>query len=113
MTLILAAATRRHTVIVTDRRTVAGDQIHSEETGKLGVAFFDDARVAVAYAGLAEFGTFKTRFWLPSTLADIATDGLHDFVPVVHELKDRLEVALKNVRGLPADNSGLTILLSG
>jgi hypothetical protein len=112
MTLLLAAATPQHAVLVADRRTSTASGVHSEETGKLGVALLDDARVGIAYAGLAEFGRFKMRSWLPETLASIRSKQT-TLAPVIEELRLAAEVVVAGLRGLPVDDSRLTLLIAG
>jgi len=72
MTLILALGNRRQTVLVSDRRLMSNGRVVEDESNKAAVFVCRDARLAVAFTGLAEYGTFRTRFWLPTALLESA-----------------------------------------
>lgn len=64
MTLIVAAGNEDQFVQVSDRRLSNNGHISDDESNKAIVFNCANARLAVGYTGIAEFGTFKTKDWL-------------------------------------------------
>lgn len=87
MTLVLALPTSRFTVQLSDRRlTIAGSS--PDDANKAGALQCKDARVAYAFAGLADTRSgFKTSEWLRAAILRAANP---DFLiePLVHRLAD-------------------------
>src|SRR6266496_2519895 len=59
-------------VLVSDRRLTRNGVNFEDQSNKAFVFVCRDARLAVAYTGLAELGTFLTRQWLPEALMESA-----------------------------------------
>ncbi len=72
MTLIIGAVNRRHAVLVSDRRLSFDGQILEDESNKAATLVCRDARLAIAFTGLARFGSFSTRQWLLEALSEAA-----------------------------------------
>jgi hypothetical protein len=72
MTLILGLANEDQMVLVSDRRRSFVGRPPDEESNKALVANLLDARVAVAFTGLASTPNFQTRYWLAEALSEAA-----------------------------------------
>jgi hypothetical protein len=72
MTLILCLANEDNTVLVSDRRLFFVGLPPDEESNKALVLNLLDARLAVAFTGLASTPNFRTRYWLAEALAEAA-----------------------------------------
>jgi hypothetical protein len=117
MTLILALGNPEHTVLLADRQ-------HSSDAGPVPGEFtkalvleLRDARLAVAFTGLAEQEVpgrdrFRTRFWLASALSEASelNPTLDDTVLGLREIasRDIIKVPVNK----PSDRA-LTIFLAG
>jgi hypothetical protein len=91
MTLIIGAINRRQAVVVSDRRLSFDGQILEEEANKATTLVCRDARLAIAFTGLATFGTFVTRRWLLESLAEAANP--HGLVGPMFEAFTKLATA--------------------
>jgi hypothetical protein len=60
MTLILSLISPAHSILVADRRYTVNGRLVDDERTKASVVFCRDARVAVAFTGVAKAGTFET-----------------------------------------------------
>jgi SEC-C motif len=117
MTLILALGNSEHTVLLADRQ-------HSSDTGPIPGEFtkalvleLSDARLAVAFTGLAEQprrgeDTFRTRFWLADALSEASEPN-----PSLESTVARFqEIASRDIVKVPVDqpfDRALTIFLAG
>ena len=72
MTLIIAGANTEFSFVVCDRRFTYQNGYFDDEKNKLIFFAVKDARLLVAFTGLAELGTFKTARWLAGALSDAA-----------------------------------------
>src|SRR5437899_1653556 len=72
MTLILASGNTQNVVLVSDRRFTAAGRVFHDEKNKVIVFACLDARLALAFTGLAEAGSFKTADWLWRSLSEAA-----------------------------------------
>lgn len=70
MTLIVAAGCREYAVLVADRRLSFNGQVRDDESNKLFVLRSNGLRLAVAYTGVAQLGSFRTSEWLPERLRE-------------------------------------------
>lgn len=82
MTILVALANNEYALIVADRRTSSGSTIIDDEFNKLCVLFCEDARVAIAFTGLASCQDLNTSEWIASTLNEIShiSSTLHDLL---------------------------------
>ena len=72
MTLLLSLSNRSYAIVLGDRRLAQPDgTVGDDEANKLCVLFCDDARVTIAFTGLASYGGFTTQDWLRDTLYEI------------------------------------------
>lgn len=77
MTLIIAAANSEYSVLVSDRRlTLPNGQIVDEETCKLTTFACKDAKVMMAYTGVAITGNGRTEDWILDLLMDASEGGV-------------------------------------
>lgn len=74
MTLLMALANQDYSLVLGDRRLVSNGKVAEDEANKVCVLFCNDARVAIAYTGLAAYANLRTQDWLRDTLADISKD---------------------------------------
>jgi hypothetical protein len=107
MTLLLGLVSERIAVLAADRRTTWDGQIKNEEFNKLTVFFGIDARVAVAFTGLASFGVFNTDDWLVETLTKAVEKP---FDGVLHELRTKADATLSQV---PPAHRALAFMIVG
>jgi hypothetical protein len=72
MTLIFCLANEDYTILVSDRRRSFVGQPPDEESNKALVLNLFDARLAVAFTGLASTPNFQTSLWLAEALSEAA-----------------------------------------
>jgi len=112
MTLILGLMNRAHTVLVSDRRLTCDGVLVEEESNKAATLICRDARVAIAFTGLARQGDFRTNRWLLEALSSSAGP---DFLvePIIARFRERAirDLASVTVRN-PADKR-LSIVMAG
>ncbi len=113
MTLSIALAGPRETVLVTDRRLVDGrtGRVYDEEACKLAVLNCGDARAAVAYTGLACAKGFSTQRWLCDSLREAAGPDFQ-LRPMLGRLA---RIATRDVArlGLPRSDGRLSLIFCG
>ena len=109
MTLVVALANSSVAVLVADRRLSRGSTVLSDEYNKVTVLFCDDARLAVAFTGLATQTGFDTSTWIAETLFAIGetTRQVHE---VLEEFRHRLEEAFARLTG---EDRRLTVVFCG
>ncbi|MDX2004594.1 MAG: SEC-C domain-containing protein [Meiothermus sp.] len=109
MTMLIAMANEKYCLLLADRRITSDGKVVNDDYNKLCVFFCDDAKLAVAFTGLATFSGFDTSDWLAKTLSSIVekksllADILADFV-------DRANVELGN---LPVKDIRSSFLMTG
>jgi hypothetical protein len=110
MTLILGLANQQQVILISDRRLSDNGKVVEDESNKAATFNLQDARLALAFTGLARAGTFQTRRWLLAALLDSAnpdyqmeptikrfcTHATQDFAKIVvpRKLDKRLTVVL-------------------
>ena len=110
MTLIVTLVSDSLSVMVADRRvTTPSGTVVSDEFNKVTVFFCRDARLSVAFTGVATLGTFNASEWLAETLRDITADQL-DVHSIVEELRIRAGRMLSMLTG---EDRRLCMVLSG
>lgn len=88
MTLIIAAANEQYAVLASDRRlTRPGGAVVDEETCKLTTFACKDAKVMIAYTGLATTGSGTTGNWIVDVLSE-ASEGLPSIYDILERTKD-------------------------
>ncbi len=92
MTMIIALGNARNAMLVSDRRLTMPDGSFDDESNKAFLLITRDARVAIGFSGLAAVPSlgFRTRFWLPETVAQIAATD-HSLDRILNRLKERAE----------------------
>jgi hypothetical protein len=71
LTQLIAFANTSYAILLADRRITVDGKTVEDEFNKVCVLFCNDARVAVAFTGLASYQTFNTSDWLVDVLAEI------------------------------------------
>lgn len=97
MTLILAMVNREQAVLVSDRRLTINGQLTDDDSNKAAAICVRDARLALAFTGLARAGSFVTNRWLAKSLADIAKPE-HLMEPLIDRFVD---LANRDISQLP------------
>jgi uncharacterized protein YecA (UPF0149 family) len=108
VTLIFGAANSAIAVLAADRRLSSDGETVDDNTTKLTALFCDDARLAVAYTGLARRGAFCTEIWLPDRLRELAAD-----VTSIYQLLPRLEREVDQAIKAVDPDGRITISLLG
>ncbi len=86
MTMLVTVGTPHETILVADRRLTSGKRPVDEDADKvLGLAV-DDARIGIAFTGLAKHKGFSTYNWVIGELRRIAAD-VHDLDRVLECLQ--------------------------
>lgn len=109
MTLLLALANDSYSLVLGDRRLVCDGRVAEDEANKVCVLFCDDARVAIAYTGLAVHGSFTTKQWLLDTLYEIGAEK-HTLDEILFEFQTRTSRVFSRLSG-PAQL--IAFLISG
>lgn len=87
MTLIIAAANDQYAVLASDRRLTRPDgTVVDEETCKITAFACKDAKVMIAYTGLATTGSGTTGDWVVDVLSE-ASDGHQSIYDVLERIK--------------------------
>lgn len=109
MTLLVALASSEYSILLADRRvTVDGRTVH-DEYNKVCVLFCEDARVAIAFTGVATYQAFSTSDWLVDELGRIgeSTDSIAEILAALGE------AAHHKLASLPVIDKRLTFLAVG
>jgi SEC-C motif len=112
MTLILGLANQQQVILISDRRLSANGKIVEDESNKAATFNLQDARLAVAFTGLARMDNFQTRRWLLAALLDSANPD-YQMEPTIkrfcnHATQDFAKIAVP--RKL---DKRLTVVLAG
>lgn len=109
MTLIVAMANDSIAVLVADRRVTQGRIVLDDEFNKVTVLVCRDARLSVAFTGLATYNDFNTSEWIANTLYEICKQ-----TPEIHSVIAGLEARARTTfSALEAEDRRLTIVLCG
>lgn len=111
MTLVLAGMSAPNSLVVSDRRLSYRSGPSDDEYNKMAVLFTADAKVVIAFTGLAKFRDFDTAEFISNTL-------VHNAEPdrVLVPMRDRLVDALQDRLGkisLPAQAKRLSLVFCG
>lgn len=99
MTLILAFANREIAVLLADRRISSNGRLIDDEYNKLVVLCCHDARVALAFTGLAQMANLDIATWLTNTVGEIDGAGIRTLADVLECLRERLELLFRSLPG--------------
>lgn len=109
MTLLITMARKDVAILLADRRVSRAGQMLADEYNKVCVFFCKDAKVAIAFTGVATFGAFYTADWISETLANAATE--HSSISdVIEALRAKLGPQMQS---LGVEDSRLTLLCVG
>jgi hypothetical protein len=112
MTLILRLANEQQVALISDRRLTANGKVVEDEFNKAITLNLDDARVAVAFTGLARAGTFDTRRWLLTALLESATPE-HAMEPTIRRFCRRASQDFAQLVMSNKTHKRLTVVLAG
>lgn len=111
MTLIVGLMSPKRAILVSDRRLSRNGSLYDDETNKATALFCADARVAVAFTGLAIAGKFQTSRVLLRLLAEAGKpDNL--LLPTIQRFAVLMTEELKSLR-IPAKDKDLRIIFAG
>jgi hypothetical protein len=117
MTLIIAMGNQQHVVLVSDRRLSSNGQPTNDESNKAGVFACRNARLAVAYTGLAVQETDFARTnnfidWLPLALMKAAAP---DYLmrPTIERFSERATQYFAGVQVRRRTDKKTTVVLAG
>lgn len=97
------------TILLADRRTSHQGRVITDEHNKVTVLFCNDAKMAIAFTGVATFGDFITSDWLASTLAASGTQET-SILKIIEAVRVSLSTKM---RTLGAAYNQLTLLCAG
>jgi SEC-C motif len=109
MTLLVALTNQSFSLLLADRRISHKGQVIDDEFNKLCVLLCDDARVSIAFTGLATLSGFNTSDWLVEELSNIG-DTTGSIANILSELARRVS---KRFSLLNTTEKRLSILISG
>lgn len=112
MTLILCAANDEQVILVSDRRLTFNGQITEEEWNKSASLVLRDARLAVAFTGIAVAGTFNTRRWLAEAIMKSAAPD-YSLESTLVRLRDRATRDFKKFKLADPMRKRLSLVLAG
>jgi hypothetical protein len=101
VTLILGISNRRQVVVMADRRfTVNGVVVDDDDDNrnKVTTLILDDARVGVAFTGLARAGDFSTDTWVVDAFIEAAGEQ-HTLKAAVEGFTERATAQWSRIRG--------------
>jgi hypothetical protein len=103
---------RQQAVVITDRRLTRNGVPFNDESNKAFVLLSRDARLAIAYTGLAEWGSFVTREWLPQVFAECAAP---DFLmgPIIRRFTERATRDFANIKVKKPSDKHLSVVFAG
>jgi hypothetical protein len=119
MTLIVAMVNRRQAVLVSDRRVSRdGRVVHlpyepEDESNKSFVLMLQDARLCIAFTGLASDGNgFLTKRWLPEALMESAAP---DYLmgPTIQRFTERASRDFAKLSATPPLDKRLSVVFAG
>jgi hypothetical protein len=115
MTLILALANPQQVVLLSDRRITHNGQLindNDDESNKAVILDCRNARLAVAYTGLAKARNFLTNRWLPAALMESAAP---DFLmgPTIERFRERATRDFAGIQVKRPSDKRLSVVLAG
>ena len=109
MTLIVSLAKPDVAVLIADRRISRNGSVLDDEYNKVTVLFCADARMAVAFTGVAVLPNFDASTWIAETLHSVASQA-----SAVHEVLESFKHRLyETVRTLNTPDLRLTVVFCG
>jgi hypothetical protein len=112
MTFILGLANQQQVILISDRRLSANGKIVEDESNKAATFNLQDARLAVAFTGLARAGTFQTRRWLLAALLDSANPD-YQMEPTIKRFCNRATQDFAKIVVPRKSDKRLTVVLAG
>jgi len=109
MTLLLAIANKQSSILIADRRITRNGELIDDEHNKLCILFCNDAKLAVAFTGLATYGAFDTATWLAEMLFEIGQTQC-EITSLLEELRVKANEKFSSIK---TKDSRLTIIFSG
>jgi hypothetical protein len=112
MTLIITLANQQQAILISDRRLTSNGKVVDDESNKAAIFNCQDARLAVAFTGLARAGAFQTEFWLLESLVESAKP---DYL-MAQTIQRFCERATQDFRKIIVDRNSdkrLTVVLIG
>ena len=111
MTLIVAAGNKDFAVLAADRRLTSNGKLVDDEANKATILACYDARMAIAFTGLATWGSFSTEKWLLESLS-VALEKSNRVQFVLDTLKDKATKEFGDLK-IAAKHKHLTFIFLG
>jgi hypothetical protein len=112
MTLIIGLGNQDQVVLISDRRLSSNGKVYEDESNKASTFVCMDARLAVAFTGLAKAGSFLTRRWLLEALLESAKPD-YMMRSTIIRLRDRATRDFAKLTNIRKQDKRLTIVLAG
>jgi hypothetical protein len=112
MTLILGLANQQQVILISDRRLSANGKVVENESNKATTFNLQDARLAVAFTGLARTDTFQTRRWLLEALLESANPD-YQMEPTIKRFCNRATQNFAEIVVPRKSDKRLTVVLAG
>jgi len=112
MTLILSLMNRRQAVVVSDRRLTIDGKVTEDESNKAAIFTCADARLAIAFTGLAKAGTFVANRWLLDAFAE-AAEADYLAVPTINRVAKLATQRFRTLANSRPSAKCLSILCAG
>jgi hypothetical protein len=112
MTLIIGLGNQNQVALISDRRLSSNGKIVEDESNKACTFVCRDARLAVAFTGLAQAGSFLTRRWLLEAILESAQPD-YMMRPTIARLCDRATIDFAKITNVKKQYKRLSIVLAG
>jgi hypothetical protein len=115
VTLIFSLTNQDYAVVVSDRRFTVNGKLFDDdddESNKAAVLICGDARCAVAFAGLAKAGSFRTSHWILETMGEGAPPTFA-IGQIVEHLRVRATEQMQAIQTPRPEDKRLSVLLNG
>ena len=109
MTLLVGLSGPSISGLVADRRITSQGVLVDDEFNKTTVLFCDDAKLAIAFTGLATWADFDTQKWLTGTLSSIGKSHHH----IADILEEFTRMATERFMTLSAPDRRLAVMFVG
>ena len=94
MTLLLSIINDDYSILISDRRISSGSKVVDDQYNKMCILCCDDARVSLAFTGIATSGSFDTSEFIMEALREVG-EGNDKLLNMIEELRSRIGLELK------------------
>jgi hypothetical protein len=112
MTLIIGLANKHQVILISDRRLSSNGKVVEDESNKASTFVCRDARLAVAFTGLAKTGRFLTSRWILDALQESAKPD-YMMKPTIARFCDLATRDFAKINNVRKQDKRLSIVLAG